>query len=1020
MNLSTLSINRPVLASVLSIVVLIFGIVGFTFLGVREYPSVDPPVVSVSTSYVGANADVIEAQITEPLEAALNGIAGIKSLTSTSADGRSSISVEFELGVDMEAAANDVRDKVSQAVRRLPPDIDAPVVSKADASAETIMVLTVQSDKRSLLNLSDIGNNLLKERLQTVSGVSEVRIWGEKRYAMRLHLDPNKLAAYKLTPSDIRTALTRENIELPTGIIEGYYTELSIRTLGRMETVEDFNNLIIREVNGVPVKLKDVGIAELAPENERSLLRGNYGTPQIGIAITPQPGVNYIEIADEVYKRIEQLKRELPEDIRVNVALDLTTSIRKAVKEVRDTVLLAFGLVVLVVFFFLRSWRSTLIPMVTIPISLIGSFFVMYIMDFSINVLSLLGIVLATGLVVDDAIVMVENIYSKIEKGMDPFKAGYAGTKEIFFAIVSTTITLVSVFLPIVFLQGITGRLFREFGIVLSGAVIISSFIALTLTPMMSVRVLATRKKEGRIAAAVGRFFDSMSNGYEKSLRSFVKHRWLAIVIVVAAGAVIIGVGRLIPSELAPLEDKSRLRISSTAPEGTSFEVMDQYINNIISFVDTMQERKAIIALASPGWSGSRNSGFVNMILTEPNERKKSQEQLANEIQAFLNTQTLARSFVTQDQTIRSGRGGGLPVQFVVQAPNFEKLKEIVPVFLRRAQDDPRFQVVDVDLKFNKPELVVEIDREKARTSGVTVRDIAEALQLYFSGQRYGFFIYSGKQYQVIGQAERKYRDDPADITSIQVRNDKGNLVELGNLISIREESTPPQRYRYNRYVSATFRASTAPGVTLGQGIEAMREISHEILDDTFSTTLTGISQQFEESSGSMYFAFVFALILVYLVLAAQFESFRDPLIIMFTVPLALAGAIMSLYIMNQTLNIFSQIGIIVLVGIVTKNGILIVEFANQKKIQGLDKTEAVIEAAGQRLRPILMTSFSTIFGALPIALALGAASTSRIPLGITIIGGLLFALGLTLYVVPTIYTYISKRTPNIIHNEEE
>ena len=611
MNLSTLSINRPVLASVLSIVVLIFGIVGFTFLGVREYPSVDPPVVSVSTSYVGANADVIEAQITEPLEAALNGIAGIKSLTSTSADGRSSISVEFELGVDMEAAANDVRDKVSQAVRRLPPDIDAPVVSKADASAETIMVLTVQSDKRRLLNLSDIGNNLLKERLQTVSGVSEVRIWGEKRYAMRLHLDPNKLAAYKLTPSDIRTALTRENIELPTGIIEGYYTELSIRTLGRMETVEDFNNLIIREVNGVPVKLKDVGIAELAPENERSLLRGNYGTPQIGIAITPQPGVNYIEIADEVYKRIEQLKRELPEDIRVNVALDLTTSIRKAVKEVRDTVLLAFGLVVLVVFFFLRSWRSTLIPMVTIPISLIGSFFVMYIMDFSINVLSLLGIVLATGLVVDDAIVMVENIYSKIEKGMDPFKAGYAGTKEIFFAIVSTTITLVSVFLPIVFLQGITGRLFREFGIVLSGAVIISSFIALTLTPMMSVRVLATRKKEGRIAAAVGRFFDSMSNGYEKSLRSFVKHRWLAIVIVAAAGAVIIGIGRLIHSELAPLEDKSRLRISSTAPEGTSFEVMDQYINNIISFVDTMQERKAIIALASPGWSGSRNSGFA-------------------------------------------------------------------------------------------------------------------------------------------------------------------------------------------------------------------------------------------------------------------------------------------------------------------------------------------------------------------------------------------------------------------------
>lgn len=1020
MNLSSLSINRPVLASVMSIVIIIFGVVGYTFLGVREYPSVDPPVVSVSTTYVGANADVIESQITEPLEASINGIAGIKSMTSSSADGRSSISVEFELGVDMEAATNDVRDKVSQAVRRLPPDIDAPVVSKADASAETIMVITVQSDKRSLLDLSDFGNNVLKERFQTVSGVSDVRIWGEKRYAMRLHLDPNKLAAYKLTPSDIRIALGRENIELPTGIIEGYYTELSIRTLGRMETEEDFNNLIIREVNGVPVKLKDVGRAELAPENERSLLRGNYGTPQIGIAITPQPGVNYIEIADEIYRRIDQLKREMPEDIRLNLAIDITTSIRKAVKEVRETILLAFILVVLVIFVFLRNWRTTIIPMITIPISLVGSFFVMYIMDFSINVLSLLGIVLATGLVVDDAIVMVENIYAKIEKGMNPFKAGYAGTKEIFFAIISTTITLVSVFMPIVFLQGITGRLFREFGIVLSGAVIISSFVALTLTPMMSVRILAEKKKEGRIARTVGGFFDWLSRGYESTLRSFIKRRWLAFVLVAVALAVILGLGSLIPSELAPLEDKSRLTISSTAPEGTSFEMMDQYISNIVSFVDTMQERRAITALTSPGWSGSRNSGFVRLLLVEPNERKKSQQQIADEIQAYLNTQTMARSFVTQDQTIRAGRGGGLPVQFVVQAPNFEKLKEIVPIFLRRAQDDPRFQVVDVDLKFNKPELVVEIDREKARTSGVTVRDIAEALQLYFSGQRYGFFIFNGKQYQVIGQAERHFRDDPSDITGIQVRNDKGNLVELGNLIRIREESTPPQRYRYNRYVSATFRASTAPDVTLGQGIDAMRDISKEVLDDTFATTLTGISQQFEESSGSLYFAFIFALILVYLVLAAQFESFRDPLIIMFTVPLALLGAILSLYIMNQTMNIFSQIGIIVLVGIVTKNGILIVEFANQKKQAGLDKTQAVIQAAGQRLRPILMTSFSTIFGAVPIAMALGSASTSRIPLGITIIGGLLFSLGLTLFIIPAVYTFISRKTANIIHDENE
>jgi multidrug efflux pump len=1003
----------------MSIVIVIFGIVGYTYLGIREYPSVDPPVVSVSTSYVGANADVIEAQITEPLEAALSGISGIKSITSTSSDGRSSISVEFELGVDMEAAANDVRDKMSQVVRRLPPDIDAPVVSKADADAETIIVLTAQSETRDLLSLSDIGNNLIKERLQTVTGVSEVRIWGEKRYSMRLHLDPNKLSAYGMTPSDIRIALGRENIELPTGTIEGYYTDLSIRTLGRLETEDDFNNMIIREVNGIPVKVKDVGRAELAPENEMTLFRGNNGTPQIGVAITSQPGVNYISIADEVYRRVDQLNRELPEDIKLEVGIDITTSIRKAVKEVQDTILMAFMLVVLVIFIFLRRWRTTIIPMVTMPIALIGSFFIMYIMDFSINVLSLLGIVLATGLVVDDAIVVVENIFSKIEKGMNPIQAGHEGTKEIFFAIISTTVTLVSVFMPIVFLQGITGRLFREFGIVLSGAVIISSFVALTLTPMLSVRMLAGKHKESRFSLFMGRIFYNLSNAYQRGLTAFIGKRWMALIIVIVAVSIIAVLGINIPSELAPMEDKSRLSINATAPEGTSFELMDEYITNIISFVDTMPERRAIVALSSPGWTGSKNSGFVRLLLSEPNERKKTQQQLADEIQEYISTQTFARAFVTQDQTIRAGRGGGLPVQFVVQAQNFDKLKAAVPIFLQRAQDDPRLQVVDVNLKFNKPELKIEIDRDKARATGVTVRDIAEALQLYFSGSRYGFFIHNGKQYQVVGKAERKYRDDPSDITSIMVRNDKGNMVELGNLINIKEESTTPQRYRYNRYVSATFRASTVPGVTLGEGIEAMRDVADEVLDESFTTSLTGISEQFAESSGSMYFAFIFALILVYLVLAAQFESFRDPIIIMVTVPLALAGAFISLYVMGQTMNIFSQIGMIVLVGIVTKNGILIVEFANQKKQKGLDKTKAVIEAAGQRLRPILMTSLSTIFGSIPIALALGSASTSRIPLGITIIGGLLFALGLTLFVVPAMYTYISKKSANIIHDEE-
>ncbi|MEY1638116.1 efflux RND transporter permease subunit [Tenuifilum osseticum] len=1020
MNISTVSINRPVLASVVSIVIILFGVIGFTYLGVREYPSVDPPVVTVSTSYVGANSAVIEAQITEPLEAQINGIDGIKSITSSSSDGRSSITVEFELGIDMDNAANDVRDRVSRAIRNLPPDADPPIISKADANAETILTVTVQSTKRDLLELTDIANNVVKERLQTIQGVSLVNIWGEKRYAMRLYLDPKKLAAFNVTPSDIRNALSRENVELPTGMIEGYQTTLSIRTLGRLETPEEFNNLIIKYTNNVPVRVKDVGKADYAPENERTLLRGNGLIPMVGVALTPQPGANYINIADEAYKRVEQLRKELPEDITLNYAYDSTINIRKAISEVEETILLAFMLVVLVIFIFLRNWRTTLIPIIAIPISLIGTFFVMYLFGFTINILTLLGVVLATGIVVDDAIVVMENIYSKIEHGMDNYKAGYTGSKEIFFAIISTTITLVAVFMPIVFLQGITGRLFREFGVVVAAAVVISSIVSLTLTPMMSTRLLTRTQKEGKMMAAIGQGISWLSEYYGRSLQSFINRRWLAFVVMGISLFIIFIIGSRIPSELAPMEDKGRLLINVTAPEGTSFEAIDEYIYDIASYVDTIPEKKAMIALSAPGWGGGTNRGFVRLLLTQPNERERSQAQLADQISSYVRSKTFAQSYVIQDQTIRTGRGGGLPVQFVVQAPNFEKLKQVVPEFLARAQADERFQVVDVNLKFNKPELVVEIDRDKARASGVTVRDIADALQLYFSGQRYGFFIRNGKQYYVIGQADRPFRDDPDDLKNIYVRSTKGNLVDLGSLIRTSEQSIPPQRYRYNRYISATFSASPAPGYTLGQGIDAMREISKEVLDDSFSTTLTGISQQFEESSNSLYFAFLLALILVYLVLAAQFESFRDPLIIMFTVPLALAGAVLSLWMLGHTLNIFSQIGIIVLVGIVTKNGILIVEFANQKKIAGMNKFEAVTFAAKQRLRPILMTSLATIFGTLPIALALGAASTSRIPMGVTIIGGLLFALILTLYVIPALYTYVSTKKPNVIRHDEE
>jgi hydrophobe/amphiphile efflux-1 (HAE1) family protein len=1024
MNLSSISIQRPVLASVFAIVIVLFGIIGFAYLGVREFPSVDPPIVTVTTNYPGANADIIESQITEPLEESINGVDGIRVITSVSSDGRSTIKVEFELNMDMDAAANDVRDRVSRAVRNLPQDADPPIVQKSNADAETILSVTVQSDQRSLLELTDIGVNVFKERLQTIQGISQIYIWGEKKFSMRLKLDPEKLTSLGLTPLDVRNALNKENIELPSGRIEGYNSELTVRTFGRLTTEEDFNNLSIAERNGALIRLKDIGRAELSPENERTLLRGNGGIPMIGIAVQPQPGANYIEIVDEVFRRIELMKKDLPEDLKLGVALDSTRSIRKAISEVQQTILIAFALVVLVIFFFLRNWRTTLIPVITIPISLIGSFFIMYVFGFSINLLTLLGIVLATGLVVDDAIVVMENIYAKIEEGLSPVQAAFKGSREIFFAVISTTVTLVAVFLPVIFLDGVTGRLFREFGIVVSAAVVISSFVALSLTPMMSSRILRKSTTRFKPFLMIERSLEKLINAYESSLRTFMNYRWISLSIMAICILGIVFIGKNIPTELAPLEDKSRLRIFATAPEGVSFEKMKDYIGELIDLTDTIPEKEHLLAVTSPGFGASIsvNSGFVRLMLVEPDKRMKSQMQLAEEIGAKVRKYNFARTFVTQEQTIQVGNSGGmsgLPVQFVIQAPTLDKLKEIIPEFMAKAQESPVFQVVDLDLKFNKPELQVKINRNKANDMGVSVSDIAELIQLYFSGQRYGYFIMNGKQYQVLGEAERINRDEPSDLLRLTVRNKNNQLIPLSNLVETNYESSPPMLYRYNRYVSATFQAQPGEGYTLGQGIEAMQSIADQVLDESFTTDLAGTSKEFSESSNSLFFAFILALILVYLTLAAQFESFRDPLTIMLTVPLALSGALLSLWLMGHTLNIFSEIGMIVLVGIVTKNGILIVEFANQRREEGLNLREAVITASAQRFRPILMTSLATVLGALPIALALGGGATSRIPMGVAIIGGLSFSLILTLYVIPTLYTYITSNEKRTFVSEE-
>ena len=1013
MSLPKLAIDRPVMAIVANIILVLFGLIGYKFLGVREFPSIDPPVITVRTNYTGANADIIESQITEPLEKSINGIAGIKSISSSSNQGNSSITVEFDLGVDLEAAANDVRDKVSQAIRTLPQDIDAPpVVSKADANSDAIISMLVQSDTRNHLEINDYATNVLQERLQTIPGVSSLQIWGEKKYAMRLWMDPEKMNAMNVSLAEVNAALQRENVELPSGKISGNTTELTVRTFGKLVTEEDFNNLIIRSTPEGTIRFKDVGNAVLGAENLESILKES-GTPMIGLALIPLPGANYVEIADEFYKRYDQLQKEVPEDIQLSIGLDTTQFIKKSILEVEETLLIAFILVVLIIYLFFRDWLIALRPLVDIPVSLVATFFIMYISGFTINVLTLLGIVLATGLVVDDGIVVTENIFKKIEEGLKPREAAIKGSEEIVFAVMSTSITLAIVFLPIIFLEGFVGRLFREFGIVVAGAVLISAFVSLTLTPVLNVKLARSNDKKSRFYVWSEPFFEGMTNGYKRILSGFMKVRWIAFIVIVVCAGMIVLFFKVLPSELAPMEDRSNLRLSLTAPEGTSFEAMDDFVNQVTEFInDSVPEADVVISVTSPGFigSGSPNTGFVRPRLIEPRERKRSQAQIADMITKNVSKFPQGRVFVLQEQTISSGgRLSGMPVQFVLQNNDFEKIREYLPKFMEAVSASPVFSATNVNLKFNKAELLIKPDREKAANLGVSVADINQTLQLAYSGLRLSYFNLQGKQYQVIGQADRINRDDPDDLKLLYVRNNRGQLISLDNVISIEEVSSPPQLYHYNRYKSATIDASPAPGYTIGDGVKAMRDAADKVLDDTFTTSLTGSARDFAESSSNTTFAFALALVLVYLVLAAQFESFLDPVIIMITVPLAIAGALFSLWIFGQTINIFSQIGVIMLIGLVTKNGILIVEFANHKKEEGLSKKEAAVEAAALRLRPILMTTLATALGALPIALSLGAASQSRVPLGIVIVGGLVFSLILTLFVIPAVYSMLSR-----------
>jgi HAE1 family hydrophobic/amphiphilic exporter-1/multidrug efflux pump len=1012
MNISELSLKRPVLATVMNIALIIFGLVGFSFLALREYPAIDPPIINVQTSYTGANAEVIQSQITEPLEKSINGIPGIRTINSSSSVGNSNITVEFNLGVNLETAANDVRDKVSQATRSLPQDLTSPpVVSKADAS-DFIVMLTVRSKTKGLLELTEYTENVLQQRFQTIDEVSNVGVRG-KRQSMRIYPNADLLNAHGIAFNDIQTALNKENIELPAGGIYGNKSEFVIRTLGRLSKESDFRNIILKEDATGIVRIGDIAKVELGPEQED---QGTYfnGVPVVMLTISPQPGANQIKIADEFYKRLEEVKKQNKSDIEFAIPIDNTLNIRRALSEVKETIVISFVLVVFVIFFFFRNWLIAIRPLIDIPISLIATFFIMYLAGFSINVLTLLAIVLATGLVVDDGIVVTENIFRKLEEGLSLRDAAREGSKEIFFAVISTSITLAVVFMPVIFLQGFVGSLFKEFGVVVAGAVLVSAFVSLTITPVLNVYLNRKDGAHGKFYERTEPFFKGMELGYKNLLNGFLKIRWFAWVIVITCVVLIFILGKTIQSELAPLEDKGSIRITLSGAEGTSYEDMKGDLLKAVRIMQDSFPEQAFTWGSVPGYGGSsgNSSASGRLGLVDKTERERTQSEIAVDLNKKMKRFKNVRVFAIEEQTISVGMmsRGSLPVQFIIQNLDFQKIKTQIPKFLEAARKDKTFQNVDVNLKFNKPELDLSIDRMRVRDLGLTTADVAQALQAAFSGARSAYFIMNDRQYQVITQVPRSERNEPNDINKIYVRNNKGENIPISSVLVTEENSNPPNLYHYNRFNAATVSASLAEGKTIGDGVAAMERIAKDQLDESFQTALSGPSRDFKESSSNTSQALLLALILIYLVLAAQFESFTDPFIIMITVPLALAGALLCLWLFGQTLNIFSQIGIIMLIGLVTKNGILIVEFANKKREAGLNIKEAVLEAAAQRFRPILMTSLATALGALPIAISLGAAATSRKPLGTVIVGGLLFSLVLTLFVIPSVYTYMSRK----------
>ncbi|MEG0821703.1 MAG: efflux RND transporter permease subunit [Burkholderiaceae bacterium] len=1023
MSLSEICIRRPVFATVLSLLILLVGLVSYQRLAVREYPKIDEPVVTVETRYAGAAAEIIESQVTKPLEDSIAGIEGVDILTSISRAEQSQITVRFKLAREADGAAADVRDRVSRVRQKLPADADEPVIAKVEADANPIIWLAFTSDKVNTLAVSDYANRIVKPRLQTLPGVADVRVFGERRYAMRVFLDRDRLAAFRLTPADIEDAVRRQNVEIPAGRIESREREFNVVSQTDLATPEQFGDIIVRNAGGTNVRLRDVADVFVAPVSERAIVRYN-GQPAVSLGLIRQATANPLDIARAVKTELPRIEASLPAGMRVQVANDQTIFIDEAIKNVYQTIAEAVVLVALVIFFFLRSWRASIIPLVTIPVSLIGAFALMYAAGFTVNTLTLLALVLAIGLVVDDAIVVLENIYRHIEDGMKPFDAAIQGMREISFAVVAMTITLAAVFVPLAFTPGRTGRLFVEFALALAGAVMVSGFVALTLTPMMCSRLLRHEPRHGAVYLAIERFLLALNRAYERSLhwlleprragvaigrsRWFDTNRWLVLAVVMALIAATMALFANIKRELSPVEDRGTLLASFTGPEGASVDFTARYGTRIedIAAKYPMFDRVFVVS-GSP--TATQGIGFLRMLPWS--ERPQHARDLARELAPQLGAIPGVLAFPVVPPSLGQGFRDR-PVSFVVVSSDaYEDMNQVVGAVLAEMQKNPGFQAPDSDLRLNRPELRVSVDRDKAADAGVQIETVGRTLETMLGGRNVTRFKRDGEQYDVVVQVRGDERRGPDDISNIFVRGRADQMIPLTSLVKVNEGIAPRELNHFGQRRAVTITANLSPGYTLGEALDFMALTADKHLKPGYATELNGQSREFRQSGAALAAVFVLALAFIYLVLAAQFESFRDPFIIMLTVPLAMFGAVLALSLSPiGSLNVYSQIGLVTLIGLITKNGILIVEFANQLQDQGRSLREAVVGASVLRLRPILMTTLATVFGAAPLAYAAGAGAESRQQIGLVIVGGMSFGTLFTLFVIPTVYSWIAAR----------